>query len=119
MDIVGIVTSLEVAVGDLNVIRLASGHSVSILLRYEEANPASATFSAVLNTGDTLDTSSVSINSSDKTIEYVIHSSFMSSLSFGGYSVNLTLAGDEGSTAVKEMVLMYEEEISNFTVYFC
>lgn len=110
-------TSLEVADGESNFINLASGQSASIRLVYEESSPSNYTFLAVLNTGDPLDTSSVLIDSNNRTIEYVIHSSLMSSLSFGGYLVNFTLRGDEESTAVKKMVLIYEERISNFMVY--
>jgi hypothetical protein len=114
--ILGNVTSLDVAVGEPNFIPLVSGQSALIRLRYEETSPSSNTFSAVLDTGHILDNSSVSINSTNRTIDYVIHSSTLSSLSFGGYIVNLTLNGEDGSFALKEMLLEYEERISSLTV---
>lgn len=114
---IGNVSSLEAAPGESNVIKLESGKSVVVKLTFEAAENSSYEFSATLDNGIAINTSSATIENG--TIAYVIYSHFMSGVSFGSYSVIFSMVDNMNSVAAKEkeMFLQYEERITGFTVY--
>lgn len=107
-------SSLEAAPGESNVIKLESRKSVIVKLTFEAAENSSYEFSAILDNGIAINTSSAIIDNG--TIDYVIYSQFLSGMSFGSYLVIFSLVGDMNSVATKEMVLQYEERITGFAV---
>lgn len=107
-------SSLEAAPGESNVIKLESGKSVIVKLTFEAAENSSYEFSAILDNGIAINTSSAIIDNG--TIDYVIYSQFLSGMSFGSYLVIFSLVGDMNSVSTKEMVLQYEERITGFAV---
>lgn len=109
-------SSLEAAPGESNVIKLESGKSVVVKLTFEAAENSSYEFSATLDNGIAINTSSSTIENG--TIIYVIYSHFMSGVSFGSYLVIFSMVDNMISVAAKEkeMVLQYEERITGFTV---
>lgn len=110
-------SSLEAAPGESNVIKLESGKSVVVKLTFEAPENTSYKFSATLDNGIAINTSSATIENG--TIAYVIYSHFMSGVSFGSYSVIFSMVDNMNSVAAKEkeMFLQYEERITGFTVY--
>lgn len=110
-------SSLEAAPGESNVIKLESGKSVVVKLTFEAPENTSYKFSATLDNGIAINTSSATIENG--TIAYVIYSHFMSGVSFGSYSVIFSMVDDMNSIAAKEkeMFFQYEERITGFTVY--
>ncbi|KAK3090110.1 hypothetical protein FSP39_009265 [Pinctada imbricata] len=107
------ITGFEIAVGGTNLVKVHYGGTSSIDLVYDNGTPTNLT--AYLDSGTTLPTEEAVIDKHKRTILFPIHSKDITD-GFGTYLLTFNLQTEEGSPAIKELVVFHEEPIIGFKI---
>jgi hypothetical protein len=116
-------TSFDLASDSSRFVKLAKGGNSTVHLVYETPDVASSySLSAVILSGITLNTSNASIVDNSESVTFTISSSSINSLEYGAYALTLNLIQIKDNyildTISKELVLYYEEPITNIQVQY-